>query len=65
MGVALVLANVIVEDHGGWIDSCVEEDQGTRFEVYLPRLNADNNSHRLSVPVAAGSREVARLAQAK
>ena len=36
-GWSLTLVSAIIEQHGGWIDYHSEPDQGTRFEIYLPR----------------------------
>ena len=39
LGLSLVLG--IIEQHRGWIDFSTEADEGTRIEVFLPRLSAE------------------------
>ena len=40
-GLGLALVFGIVEQHGGWVDCHTVENQGTRFDVYLPRQAAE------------------------
>ena len=42
LGLALIFA--IVEQHCGWIDCYNEGNEGTHFEVYLPRYRSDDVS---------------------